>query len=52
LADAKQINYEATLNEEMWKNAMIEELNSINRNNTWELTELPAKKKTINVKWI
>jgi hypothetical protein len=31
---------------------MIEELNSINRNNTWELTELPASKKAIDVKWI
>jgi len=31
---------------------MIEELNSINRNNTWELTELSARKKPIDVKWI
>jgi len=31
---------------------MIEELNSINRNSTWELTELPASKKPIYVKWI
>jgi len=31
---------------------MIEELNSINKNNTWELTELPASKKAIDVKWI
>lgn len=41
LADAEPINYEITLNEEVWKSAMIEELNSINRNNTWELIELP-----------
>ncbi|RHN41439.1 hypothetical protein MtrunA17_Chr8g0366081 [Medicago truncatula] len=41
LADAELINYEITLNEEVWKSAMIEELNSINRNNTWELIELP-----------
>jgi len=34
LADAESINYEAALNEKVWKNAMIEELNSINRNNT------------------
>jgi len=31
---------------------MIEELNAINRNNTWELTKLPASKKAIDVKWI
>ena len=36
LADADPINYEVALTEEMWKNAMIEELNSINRNNTWK----------------
>ena len=31
---------------------MIEKLNSINRNNTWKLTVLPANKKAIDVKWI
>jgi len=46
------MNYEISLNEDVWKNAMIEELNSINRNNTWDLTELPASKKPIDVKWI
>jgi hypothetical protein len=40
------------LTEDVWKNAMIEELNSINRNNTWELIELPASKKPIDVKRI
>jgi len=34
LADAKPINYEAALSEEMWRTSMIEKLNSINRNNT------------------
>jgi len=50
LTDAEPINYEETLSEGMWKNAMIEELNSINRNNTWELTVFPANKKTTDVK--
>ena len=50
LANAEPINYEVALNEYVWKNAMIEELNSINRNNTWELTEVPASKKPIDVK--
>jgi len=52
LADAEPINYEIILNEELWKNAMIEKLNSINRNNTWELVELLSTKKAIEVKWI
>jgi len=40
------------MTEKVWKNAMLKELNSIIRNNTWELTKLPANKKTIDVKWI
>jgi len=35
----------------VWKNAMIQELNAININNTWELTKLSASKKAIDVKW-
>jgi len=34
LEDAEPINYEVALNEDVWKNSMIEELNSININNT------------------
>jgi len=52
LAYSELINYEIAMTEEVWKNAMIEELNAININNTWELTKLPARKKAINVKWI
>ena len=32
--------------------AMDEEIYSIERNETWELTELPPKKKAIGVKWV
>jgi hypothetical protein len=52
LEDAEPIIYEIKLNEEVWKKSMIEELNSININNTWELTELTARQKAIDVKWI
>ena len=31
---------------------MIEDLQSIEKNHTWELTKLPSKKKPIEVKWI
>ena len=31
---------------------MNEELNSIEKNNTWELVELPKNKKAIGVKWV
>jgi hypothetical protein len=31
---------------------MIEELASIEKNQTWELVELPPNKKAIQVKWV
>jgi hypothetical protein len=35
-----------------WRNAMEEEYESIMKNNTCELTELPKHKKPIGCKWI
>jgi len=31
----------------MWKDAMVEEMSSLYKNDTWELTELPKGKKAI-----
>ena len=36
----------------MWKDAMEEEMNSLYKNDTWELTELPKGKKAIGCKWV
>ena len=36
----------------MWKDAMEEEISSLYKNDTWELTELPKGKKTIGCKWV
>ncbi|GKV47061.1 hypothetical protein SLEP1_g53999 [Rubroshorea leprosula] len=38
--------------ESKWRKAMDEEIATIERNNSWELTELPKGKKTIGVKWV
>lgn len=35
-----------------WNKAMTAELDSIERNNTWILTELPPDQKVIGLKWI
>lgn len=35
-----------------WINAMEEELNSIEKNSTWELVNLPLDKKPIALKWV
>jgi len=36
----------------MWKEVMVEEMSSLYKNDTWELTELPKGKKIIGCKWI
>ena len=36
----------------MWKDAMEEEMRSLHKNDTWELTELPKGKKAISCKWV
>ncbi|KAM7531655.1 hypothetical protein LguiB_035065 [Lonicera macranthoides] len=35
-----------------WKSAMDEEMKSLLKNDTWELTELPAGKKKVGCKWV
>ena len=44
--------FEEALKEKKLCNAMDEEIDAIERNETWELTELPPKKKVIRVKWV
>lgn len=42
---------EALLSPE-WKNAVFEELEALQKNKTWEITELPKGKKTVGCKWV
>ncbi|GKV24493.1 hypothetical protein SLEP1_g34100 [Rubroshorea leprosula] len=46
------LTYEEAVKEKKWQKAMAEEIGSIERNQTWELTDLPKGHKTIGVKWI
>jgi hypothetical protein len=52
LADAEPIDYRDGLKSSVWKKAMEEELQSIEKNQTWKLVNLPNKKKKIDVKWV
>ena len=52
LADAENISVEEVLRDKKWKSAMDEEIRAIERNNTWELVELPKGSQPIGVKWV
>jgi len=36
----------------MWKDAMMKEMNSLYKNDTWKLSELPKRKKAIGCKYV
>ena len=35
-----------------WKRAVLEEIHALEKNKTWEYTELPVRKKLVGCKWI
>jgi hypothetical protein len=43
---------EVALSEPCWREAMMTEMNSIQSNKTWVLSELPAGHKAIGLKWV
>jgi hypothetical protein len=52
MAESEPIDVDTALRSNKWRCAMIEELDSIESNQTWELVDLPHKKKAIDVKWV
>ncbi|CAJ2672171.1 unnamed protein product [Trifolium pratense] len=46
------IMFTEAVKEEKWKKAMDAEIEAIEKNKTWELTDLPKGQKTIGVKWV
>ena len=46
------IYFEEAITKKKWCKTMDEEIDSIERNETWELTDLPPKKQVIGVKWV
>ena len=44
--------FDEAIKEDKWIKAMDEEIDSIERNNTWELMDLPKGKECIGVKWV
>ncbi|BBH09623.1 ADP glucose pyrophosphorylase large subunit 1 [Prunus dulcis] len=50
--DADPIMFEEASKDEKWVKAMDQEIDSIKKNDTWELVDLPQGKKPIGVKWV
>ena len=50
--DCDPITFQEAVKESKWKKAMTEEIRSIEKNNTWELSKLPKGQKSIGVKWV
>lgn len=46
------MNFDEAVTDKRWRQAMEEEIQSIEKNNTWELTTLPKDHKAIGVKWV
>jgi len=51
-ADCNPTTFESVVKEEKWPKAMNDEIDAIERNDTWELFDLPRGQKTIGVKWV
>ena len=51
-ADCDLVTFEDAAQDGRWVQAMDEEIHSIEKNNTWEITSLPKGKKSIGVKWV
>ncbi|GJY75754.1 retrovirus-related pol polyprotein from transposon TNT 1-94 [Tanacetum coccineum] len=51
-ADCEPLVFEEAMKIKKWRQAMEEEIKSIEKHDTWELTTLPKGQKAIGVKWI
>ena len=50
--DGDPITFAEAVKSEKWRKAMDQEIQAIEKNDTWELTVLPSGGKTIGVKWV
>ncbi|XP_074342369.1 putative mitochondrial protein AtMg00820 [Apium graveolens] len=50
--NADPVSFEDTAKENKWRHAMDQEIDAIEKYQTWELVEAPKEKKPIGVKWV
>jgi len=46
------VTFEEAVKSKKWRDAMVKKMEAIERNQTWELTNLPKGVKPIGVKWV
>ena len=46
------LTFEEDFEDEVWTQAMDEEIECIEKNQTWELVDVPKDKDVVNIKWI
>ena len=52
MADMESITFEEPISKEVRRSTIEEELKSIEKNDTWEMVNLPQNKKVTTVKWV
>jgi len=52
MAGAEPLDWKQAINIKEWRSGMLEEIEAIERNKTWELSNLPLNKHPIDVKWV
>nr|CAD1832706.1 unnamed protein product [Ananas comosus var. bracteatus] len=52
LMAAEPVCFEEACDKQEWKNTMHEEIAAIEKNQTWELVDMPKEKEAIGVKWV
>lgn len=45
-------HFQEALDQPKWKSAMVEEMNALQKNSTWEMVLLPPGKRTVGCKWV
>jgi len=50
--DGEPTSFDEVREEEEWRKAMLDELSSIEQNDTWRLVELPPGHRAIGLKWV
>jgi hypothetical protein len=52
IIDSEPSSYEEAANQQVWQDAMVEEHNSIMRNDVWEIVSRPEGKSVLTSRWL